>query len=64
MLILDKKVAGIVSSAAGYKPTIVLDRQDQEQQQEQIKKKKNKDRLPIALMGRVYCKVDARHSSI
>jgi hypothetical protein len=51
----DKKVAGIVSGASGYKPAIVLDRQDQ----------KNKDnRLPIALIGKIYCKVDARHSSI
>ena len=25
----DKKVAGIVSGASGYKPAIVLDRQDQ-----------------------------------
>jgi hypothetical protein len=54
----DKKVAGIVSGASGYKPAIVLDRQDQSQNQ------KNKERLPIALMGKVYCKVDARHSSI
>ena len=52
----DKKVAGIVSGASGYKPAIVLDRQEQSQN------KKNKDRLPIALMGKVYCKVDARHS--
>lgn len=59
----DKKVAGIVSGAGGYKPALDLTRQDQEQQ-EQLEKKKNKDRLPIALMGNVYCKVDARHSSI
>jgi hypothetical protein len=55
----DKKVAGIISGASGYKPAIVLDRQ-----QDQDQNKKNKDRLPIALMGKVYCKVDARHSSI
>jgi hypothetical protein len=54
----DKKVAGIVSGASGYKPGIILDRQDQDQDQ------KNKDRLSIALMGKVYCKVDARNSSI
>jgi hypothetical protein len=52
----DKKVAGIISGASGYKPAIILDRQDQD--------KTNNDRLPIALMGKVYCKVDARHSSI
>lgn len=50
------QVAGIVSGASGYKPAIVLDRQEQDQ--------KSKDRLPIALMGKVYCKVDARYSSI
>ena len=53
----DKKVAGIVSGAGGYKPAIVLDKQ------EQNTNNKNK-RLPIALMGKVYCNVDARHSSI
>lgn len=55
----DKKVAGIVSGARGYKPAIVLDRQGQ-----QGESQNNKDRLPIALMGKVYCKVDASHSSI
>lgn len=58
----DKKVAGVVSGASGYKPAIVLDRQNQSQNENQDNK--NKDRLPIALMGKVYCKVDARHSSI
>lgn len=58
----DKKVAGIVSGARGYKTGIVLDRQNQCQNENQDNK--NKDRLPIALMGKVYCKVDARHSSI
>jgi hypothetical protein len=56
----DKKVAGIVSGARGYKPGIILDRQQIQEQSQN----KNKDRLPIALMGKVYCKVDARHSSI
>jgi hypothetical protein len=57
----DKKVAGIVSGASGYKPAIVLDRQNSEDQSE---KNANKDRMPIALMGKVYCKVDAQNSSI
>ena len=51
----DKKVAGIVSGASGYKPAIVLDRQQSQN---------NKGRLPVALMGKTYCKVDARHCSI
>jgi hypothetical protein len=55
----DKKVAGIISGASGYKPAMVLDRQ-----QSQTQNQKKQGRLPIALMGKVYCKVDARHSSI
>jgi hypothetical protein len=51
----DKKVAGVISGASGYKPAIVLDRQQSQN---------NHHRLPIALVGKVYCKVDARHSSI
>jgi len=57
----DKKVAGIVSGASGYKPAIVLDRQEVQQQYDQNTTNK---RLPIALMGKVYCKVDARQSPI
>jgi hypothetical protein len=49
----DKKVAGIVSGAGSYKPAIVLDRRES----------KN-DRIPIALVGKVYCKVDAGYSPI
>ena len=49
----------IVSGASGYKPAIVLDRQGVQDQN-----KTTKTRLPIALMGKVYCKVDARSSSI
>ena len=62
----DKKVAGIVSGASGYKPAIVLDRQEVQQQEDQnnTNNNNNKSRLPIALMGKVYCKVDARHNSI
>jgi len=58
----DKKVAGIISGAGGYRPALVLNRQNQSQNEKE--EKKNKLRLPIALMGKVYCKVDARHSSI
>jgi len=57
----DKKVAGIISGASGYKPAIVLDSQHS---QDQKQENQNKNRLPIALMGKVYCKVDARNSSI
>jgi hypothetical protein len=51
----DRKVAGIISGATGYKPAIVLDRQQPP---------KYSDRLPISLMGKTYCKVDANHSPI
>jgi hypothetical protein len=44
----DSKVAGVVSGAGGWKPGIVLG-----------KTAKQSGRMPIALNGRVYCKVDA-----
>ena len=49
----DTKVVGVVSGAGAYRPAIVLD------------KRASKDnRLPIALMGKVYCRVDAGYSPI
>ncbi len=44
----DKKVVGIVSGAGGYKPGIILDRASS-----------TGHRLPVALLGKVYAKVDA-----
>jgi hypothetical protein len=49
----DKKVVGVVSGAGDHKPGIVLDKRGTED-----------DRLPIALMGKVCCKVDAQYSPI
>ena len=49
----DKKVAGIVSGAGTHKPAIILDKQYDRQ-----------NRISIALVGKVYCKVDARYSPI
>ena len=49
----DKRVAGVVSGAGGLKPGIVLDRQES-----------NEGRLPVALVGKVACKVDATYSPI
>lgn len=62
----DKKVAGIISGAGGYSPALVLNRQDQSRKENQNENNedKNKSRLPIALMGKVYCKVDARDAPI
>jgi len=49
----DKRVAGVVSGAGKYKPGIVLD------------KRNSLDvRRPIALLGKVYCKVDACYGQI
>jgi len=49
----DKRVAGVVSGAGTYKPGLVLDRQAT-----------RLGRKPIALMGKVFCKVDARYAAI
>jgi hypothetical protein len=49
----DKRVAGVVSGAGDYKPGIVLDKQ-----------KSDRNRQPIALLGKVYCKVDAQYGAI
>jgi hypothetical protein len=48
----DNKVAGVISGAGEYKPGIVLDR------------RQGGNRAPIALLGKVYCKVDAGYSPI
>ena len=49
----DKKVTGVVSGAGDLKPGIVLD-----------KRRSTSTRLPIALVGKAYCKVDAGYGSI
>jgi hypothetical protein len=49
----DKRVAGVISGAGLYKPALILDKQES-----------SKNRMPIALMGKVYCKVDASYGAI
>jgi hypothetical protein len=49
----DKRVAGVISGAGGYKPGLILDKQES-----------SNNRMPIALMGKVYCKVDAQYGII
>lgn len=49
----DKCAAGIVSGAGTYRPGLVLDR-----------KASVANRMPIALLGKVFCKVDAADSPI
>jgi hypothetical protein len=49
----DKRVAGVISGAGDYKPGIVLD-----------KRQTSNNRQPVALMGKVFCKVDAQFGAI
>jgi len=49
----DKRAAGVISGAGDYKPGIVLD-----------VRKTSGNRQPIALMGKVFCKVDAQFGTI
>jgi len=49
----DKKVAGVISGAGSHRPGLILD-----------KKSSQADRLPVALMGKVYCKADAQYAAI
>ena len=49
----DRRVAGIVSGAGEHRHAIVLDSGHS-----------GKDRVPIALVGKVYCKVDAQYGPI
>lgn len=49
----DKRVAGVISGAGNYKPGIILDKQESQQR-----------RLPIALLGKVFCKVDTQFGAI
>lgn len=49
----NKRVAGVISGAGDYKPGLVLDRQVSSEK-----------RLPLSLMGKSYCKVDAQYAPI
>jgi hypothetical protein len=49
----DKRVAGVISGAGNYKPGIVLDKQESAHL-----------RRPVALLGKVFCLVDAQLSAI
>jgi hypothetical protein len=49
----DRRVAGVVSGAGEYRPAVVLDRAA-----------RCPDRLPVALVGKVWCRVDARHEPV
>ena len=49
----DKRVAGVISGAGTYKPGLILDKHETQS-----------DRRPIALLGKVFCKVDAQFGAI
>jgi len=49
----DKRAAGVISGAGEYRPGIVLDKQTS-----------RNSRRPIALLGKVYCKVDADYGAV
>jgi len=49
----DKRVAGVISGAGDYKPGILLDKRQSEY-----------TRQPVALLGKVFCKVDAQFGAI
>jgi hypothetical protein len=49
----DKRVIGVISGAGDYKPGIVLDKQGS-----------CKNRKPIALLGKTFCKVDAQYGPV
>ena len=49
----DKRVAGVISGAGGYKPGLILGKGESQA-----------NRMPVALMGKVGCRVDAQYSPI
>ena len=49
----DRKVAGVISGGGDFRPGMILDRRGTSYK-----------RAPIALMGKVYCKVDAQYSPV
>ena len=49
----DKCVAGVISGAGQYKPGLILDKQPD-----------SSSRSPVALLGKVYCKVTAENGAI
>jgi hypothetical protein len=49
----DRRVAGVISGAGDYRPGLILDRQ-----------RSSDGRLPLALVGKVYCKADATYGPI
>lgn len=49
----DRRVVGVISGAGNYRPGIILDKQPS-----------RTDRMPLALIGKAHCRVDARYGRI
>jgi hypothetical protein len=49
----DKRVVGVVSGAGAFRPAIVMDRREA-----------SRERAPVALIGKVYCWVDAIETAV
>lgn len=49
----DRRVAGVISGAGTFRPAVILDRRPG-----------TDSRAPVALVGKVYCKVDAEYGTI
>jgi hypothetical protein len=55
----DRKVAGVISGAGEFRPGMILDRRATTDRRNTSDK-----RAPVALMGKVYCKVDAQYGPV
>src|SRR5580698_5041025 len=55
----DRKVAGVISGADEFRPGVILDRRPNSDRRSTSDK-----RAPVALMGKVYCKVDAQYGPV
>jgi len=58
----DKRVAGVVSGAGSFKPGIVMDRARPVAEEETTRI--GGRRVSVALVGKVYCKVDAGYAPV
>jgi hypothetical protein len=55
----DRKVAGVISGAGEFRPGMILDRR-----RDLDRRNASDKRAPVALMGKVYCKVDAQYGPV
>jgi hypothetical protein len=67
----DRKVAGVISGAGAFRPGMILDRRPNSDRRANSERGAGSDRrgtsdkrAPVALMGKVYCKVDAQYGPV